>query len=69
MTVPRMIPVYSHRYLPAGRGTSGHPVLSVMKTDIVSYGADLETYIRHEFGRETLAPGRATVAFWRDLVS
>jgi hypothetical protein len=69
MTVPRLIPVYSHRYLPAGRGTSGHPVLSVMQTDIVSYGAGLGAYVRHEFGGETLAPGRATVAFWRDLVS
>ena len=27
--VPKMIPVYGHRYLPAGRGTYGHPVLSI----------------------------------------
>ncbi|MEU8236487.1 hypothetical protein AB0C12_43440 [Actinoplanes sp. NPDC048967] len=67
MTVPRLVPVYSHRYLPAGRGTSGHPVLSVMQTDIISYGADLTTYIRHEFGGEPLQAGRPTVAFWRDL--
>ncbi|WP_233625125.1 hypothetical protein [Actinoplanes sp. ATCC 53533] len=68
MTVPRLVPVYSHRYLPAGRGTSGHPVLSVMQTDIISYGADLTAYLRHEFGGEPLKPGRATVTFWRDLV-
>jgi hypothetical protein len=68
MTVPRLVPVYSHRYLPAGRGTSGHPVLSVMQTDIISYGANLPAYIRHEFGGEPLEAGRPTVAFWRDLV-
>ena len=68
MTVPRLVPVYSHRYLPAGRGTSGHPVLSVMQTDILGYGADLTAYIRHEFGGEPLKPGRSTVTFWRDLV-
>ena len=69
MTVPRLVPVYSHRYLPAGRGASGHPVLSVMQTDIISYGADLTAYVRHEFGGEPLEPGRPTVTFWRDLVA
>jgi hypothetical protein len=68
MTVPRLVPVYSHRYLPAGRGTSGHPVLSVMQTDIISYGANLTAYVRHEFGGEPLQPGRPTVSFWRDLI-
>lgn len=33
--VPRMVPIYAHRYLPAGRGTSAHPVLSMMQTDII----------------------------------
>jgi hypothetical protein len=67
MTVPRLVPVYGHRYLPAGRGTAGHPVLSVMQTDIIVYGADLAAYLRHEFGGEPLRTGRPTVAFWRDL--
>jgi hypothetical protein len=68
MTVPRLIPVYGHRYLPAGRGTSGHPVLSVMQTDIIVFGADLNTYLSHEFGGEPLRTARPTVTFWRDLV-
>jgi hypothetical protein len=67
MTVPRLVPVHSHRYLPAGRGTSGHPVLSVMQTDIIGYGASLTAYVKHEFGGEPLQPARPTVAFWRDL--
>jgi hypothetical protein len=69
LTAPRLIPVYSHRYLPAGRGTTGHPVLSVMQTDIVVYGADLKAYLRHEFEglHEPDPTARPTVAFWKDL--
>jgi hypothetical protein len=70
-SVPTMVPVYSHRCLPAGRGTFGHPVLSMHQTDIIIYGDDLADYITHEFGQAR--PGdpdvRATVPFWRDLVS
>ncbi|GAA2476472.1 hypothetical protein [Winogradskya humida] len=70
VTAPRLIPLYSHRYLPAGRGTAGHPVLSVMQTDVIVYGADLKAYLRREFEglREQQTGGRPTVAFWKDLV-
>jgi len=44
-----MIPVYAHRYLPAGRGTCGHPVLSIVQADIIVYGTDLAEYINREF--------------------
>lgn len=70
--VPQMVPVYSHRYLPAGRGAHGHPVLSMHQTDVVFYGADLADYIDHEFNGvprgDGTPPPRATVPFWRDLV-
>jgi hypothetical protein len=72
--VPRLVPVYGHRFLPAGRGAFGHPVMSVYQTDIIYYGMDLVDYIRQEFG----GPGldrtdkhwnpTATVAFWRDFL-
>lgn len=70
--VPRMVPVYGHRYLPGDPGTLGHPVLSMWQTDIIYYGLDLADYIDREFGRR--GPGedpwepRASVDFWRDLV-
>jgi hypothetical protein len=71
--VPRMVPIFSHRYLPAGRGTYGHPVLSIHQTDIIFYGTDLADYIIQEFGGSgwdidanwtppTLVP------FWRDFL-
>lgn len=69
---PMMVPVYGHRYLPAERGTFGHPVLSIWQTDIIYYGLDLADYIDQEFGRsgsiEEAREPRASVEFWRDLV-
>jgi hypothetical protein len=70
VTAPRLVPVYSHRFLPAGRGASGHPVLSVMQTDIVCYGADLLDYLRAELAsvRPSIDACRPTVDFWSRLV-
>ncbi|TXS46814.1 hypothetical protein EAO75_21830 [Streptomyces sp. uw30] len=71
--VPVLVPVYAHRYLPAGRGSSGHPVLSMWQTDVIYYGLDLADYMHQEFDEargdvdENWNP-RATVPFWRDLV-
>ncbi len=68
--VPRLVPVYGHRFVPAGAGTYGHPVLSVWQTDVIFYGLDLADYVEHEFGRrrEYAREPVATVGFWRDLV-
>jgi hypothetical protein len=64
--VPLLAPVYAHRYLPAVGGPAGHPVLSVMQTDVIAFSADLATYLRGERGS---APAEAvTVTFWRDLL-
>ncbi|MEZ0110539.1 hypothetical protein ABH920_004554 [Catenulispora sp. EB89] len=79
--VPVLVPVYAHRFLPAGRGTHGHPVLSVYHTDTIYYGADLAEWVLAEFadegadeGADEPAPDRvpespqATVRFWRDVL-
>ncbi|RZU72919.1 hypothetical protein EV384_1309 [Micromonospora kangleipakensis] len=69
--VPQMVPVFGHRFLPSGRGSYGHPVLSMYQTDIIYYGHDLEDYIHSEFGGPAPHRGQepeATVAFWRDFV-
>lgn len=67
--VPSMVPVFGHRFLPAGRGMFGHPVLSMYQTDIVCYGDDLAHYIDTEFGTGPHRPVAAqpTVEFWSDL--
>ncbi|MDX3225556.1 hypothetical protein [Streptomyces sp. ME19-01-6] len=72
--VPKLVPVYAHRFLPAGRGSHGHPVLSIWGTDIIYYGADLADYVNHEFDDFSAhTPDdwdpRATIAFWQDFLS
>ena len=39
--VPQLVPVFAHRYLPAGPATRPFPVLSVHQTDVIYYGNDL----------------------------
>jgi hypothetical protein len=70
VTAPRMIPLYSHRYLPAGRTMSGHPVLSIYQTDVICSGATIVDYLGAEFGlgAPTNEPRRPTVAFWSRLL-
>ena len=53
---PKMIPVYGRRYLPAGRGTYGHPVLSIWQTDIIIFATDLANYIALELHRPRIPP-------------
>ena len=71
-TAPRMVPVYSHRYLPAGRGASGHPVLSIYQTDVIVYGADVVDYLNLVLGVGAASaspePPRPTVDFWSRLL-
>ncbi|WP_060180650.1 hypothetical protein [Streptomyces sp. IMTB 1903] len=69
-TVPQLVPVYSHRYLPGTAGECGHPVLSVHQSDIIIYGNDLGDYVRREFaGRASHLTARATVDFWSYFVN
>ncbi|MGW6979197.1 hypothetical protein ACWGE1_07090 [Streptomyces sp. NPDC054932] len=68
-TVPQLVPVFGHRFLPGTAGEWGHPVLSVHQSDVILYGHDLADYIRYEFsGRSSSLRARATVGFWSDLV-
>jgi hypothetical protein len=68
---PKMIPVSGHRYLPAGHGTDGHPVLSIYQTDIIVYGTDLADYINQEFGGWSISADWTPppmVPFWSDFL-
>ena len=69
LIAPRMVPLYAHRYLPAG--LAGHPVLSIYQTDVLVYGADLTDWLHREFGLGTPTPRRArsTVPFWSALTA
>jgi hypothetical protein len=71
---PRLIPIYSHRYLPESPCEAGNPVFSVYQTDIIYYGLDLFDYLQnefsHSFGRERRALNDQArhIEFWSDLV-
>lgn len=47
--VPRLIPVFGHRYIPVIDDVDDPPILSVYQTDIIYCGINLENYFRHEF--------------------
>lgn len=69
---PPLIPIYSHRYLPATPCEAGNPVFSVYQTDIICYGNDLFSYFSNEFGikYDNAVTQQATpryIEFWSDL--
>ncbi|MBO3085140.1 hypothetical protein [Cellulomonas fengjieae] len=68
--VPRMVPVWGHRYLPAAPAPRGVPVFSVYGTDVIHYGSDLADYLAREFlGRSgPVPPATHGIPFWSDLV-
>lgn len=67
--VPQLVLVYSHHYLPGGRGSFGRPVLSVVRTDVVALGCDLADYVDREFGSggHRLPDAVSTIDFWSGL--
>ncbi|MBF0664491.1 MAG: hypothetical protein IR159_02915 [Brevundimonas sp.] len=68
---PRLIPIFSHRYLPATPTVAGNPVFSVYQSDVIHYGADLDDYIdREENGWESRPwpKNLREIDFWSELV-
>lgn len=66
--LPRLVPIYSHRYVPAAPTVEPTPVFSVYQSDVIYYGSDLSNYLAREFGaRPLLGPKPGHVAFWSDL--
>jgi hypothetical protein len=68
--VPKLIPIYSHRYLPAAPTPSCSPVFSVSQTDVIYYGDNLLDYVAHEFNLPPRHPvaDPPHIAFWYELV-
>lgn len=67
---PKLIPLVSHRYLPAEPHEVGNPVFSVYQSDVIYYGADLEDYFDREFvdNRRPLGGDIRHIRFWSELV-
>ena len=69
-TYPKLIPIYSHRYIPNQPRESGNPVFSVQQMDIIYYGYDLASYFAKEFKFELpeyfeiLTEPKVEIKFW-----
>ena len=68
LAAPRLVPLIGHRYIPEEPHDAGNPVFSVMQSDVIYYGADLNEYFANEFGEtDSVGPTRR-ISFWSDLV-
>ncbi|MGH1564552.1 hypothetical protein [Mumia sp. DW29H23] len=67
--VPRLVPLFSHRYLTADPQYVPSPVFSVYGTDVIYYGDNLVDYVAREFmaPSPSAPPKRQRVPFWSDL--
>lgn len=71
---PKLIPIMSHRYIPETPSEAGNPIFSVMHSDTIYYGANLEDYFQREFDafqfvNAPLASSVRHIPFWSDLVN
>jgi hypothetical protein len=67
--VPKLVPVFGHRYMPSG-ATAGAPVFSISQTDVIYYGYSLQGYFRNEFHIPVPPDGLTEplyVPFWGDI--
>lgn len=66
--ITKLIPIYSHRYIPYLSNQQLAPILSVYQTDIIYYGTNLWNYFEHEFTyidyRDIDFTGVAHIPFW-----
>ena len=69
--VPRLVPIFGHRYLPAEPAIHDPPVFSIHQTDVIYYGRDLADYLARELGVRRTPPveveASRRVRFWSDL--
>ena len=70
VTYPKLIPIFSHRYISSKPSIKGNPVFSVYQMDIIYYGYDLPTYFANEFhfalsdNFELLDEPKNRIEFW-----
>jgi transcriptional regulator with XRE-family HTH domain/ribosomal protein S18 acetylase RimI-like enzyme len=68
---PKLIPIYSHRYIPVIEGVDDPPVISAVGQDIIYYGCNLSNYMKNEFVgfTEPIDHGKIIrIPFWSDII-
>lgn len=69
---PKLIPIFSHRYMPQINGIENPPVISIVQTDIIYYGYDLEEYLLNEFTRKYIITQHddfPPIPIWSDIIN
>ncbi|BDU49486.1 hypothetical protein [Haliovirga abyssi] len=69
--VPKLIPIYGHRYIPIEPYEENNPIISVYQTDIIFYGENLFDYFKIEFGKKNYEVDYNKVKkirFWSEVV-
>lgn len=69
---PKLIPVYSHRYMPYLDKEEEMPIFSIYQSDIIYYGENLLSYFEIEFGLKHYSDMKCDniphIDFWSDLI-
>jgi len=69
---PKLIPIFSNRYMPFIPENTNIPVFSIMGSDIIYYGTDLISYLEIEFGltqyKDIMQANFQYVTFWGDIL-
>ena len=70
---PKLIPIYSHRYISSSPNERGNPIFSVYQTDIISYGMNLADYLSREFNLQLSEEDKnisfpKTIDFWTKMI-
>lgn len=69
--LPKLIPVYGHRYISSEPREAGNPIFSVYQMDIIYYGSTLAEYFEIEFlGLEhsKISQNIRPIRFWTEVV-
>ena len=68
---PKLIPIFSHRYMPQLKNVDNPPVISTVGRDTVYYGSDIWDYLQNEFElscRALTSDDRIFIPFWSDII-
>lgn len=69
VAVPKLVPLFGHRFMAAGTQGGGAPVFTVVQADVTCFGENLVDYVAHETGsskRYHSDPHRH-IEFWSPL--
>ena len=68
---PKLVPIFSHRYIPFIPNDLNIPIFSIVQSDIIYYGRNLISYLEVEFKLKQYNNNDITgkyIDFWSDFI-